>query len=380
MKYCKKCLEPSTRPNNTFNKDGICKVCEYYNSLKEVNCDERLEILHDLVSKYKIPKKETNFDCIIGVSGGKDSVRQALWARDKLGLKPLLVCLTYPPEQLTNIGAENISNLIDLGFDVHTVALAPETWKKLINLGFKNYVNICKSSELALFSTVPRLALSYKIPLVLWGENPGLQTGDSATLAEEGYDGNNLRNLNTLSGGDYQWMLDEGFSHKDLIGYSYPDQKEFENSNVQIIYLGWFMPDWSSLDNGLFSSLNGLIIKTQSPIDSGDISYVTSVDDDWVTFNQMIKYLKFGFGRATEIVNEEIRKEKISRDEGIDLVTKYDGKCNEECIESFCDYIKISKKEFWLKVMEATNKELFEISFNNEKFKAVPKFKVGIGL
>ena len=107
---------------------------------------------------------------------------------------------------------------------------------------------------------------------------------------------------------------------------------------------------------------------------------MTSVDDDWVTFNQMIKYLKFGFGRATEIVNEEIRKEKISRDEGIDLVTKYDGKCNEECIESFCDYIKISKKEFWLKVMEATNKELFEVSFNNEKFKAVPKFKVGIGL
>ena len=66
--------------------------------------------------KYKNP--DQTFDCIIGVSGGKDSTRQALFIREKLKMRPLLVCCTYPPEQLTDLGAKNLSNLIKLGFDL----------------------------------------------------------------------------------------------------------------------------------------------------------------------------------------------------------------------------------------------------------------------
>src|SRR4051812_43062486 len=117
MKYCVRCLQPDTRPNTKFSAAGVCPACDYVERLQSVDWQERYEILLDLLAGYK-RKPGQMFDCIIGVSGGKDSTRQALWVRDKLGLKPLLACLSYPPEQVTERGAQNISNLIELGFDV----------------------------------------------------------------------------------------------------------------------------------------------------------------------------------------------------------------------------------------------------------------------
>ena len=108
--------------------------------LDDVDWEERFEILQDLVKRF--PRRPGQFhDCIIGVSGGKDSTRQALWVRDKLGLNPLLVCLTYPPEQVSERGVDNLSNLIELGFDVHVLSPAPETWRKLMAAAFRRFTN-----------------------------------------------------------------------------------------------------------------------------------------------------------------------------------------------------------------------------------------------
>ena len=129
MKYCKECLQPDTRPN-TFFKDGICPACDYFKLFKKVDWEQRREILFDLVDKYKNPSAQ--YDCIIGVSGGKDSTRQAVWIRDYLKLRPLLVCIQYPPHQVTDVGNENLSNLINLGFDVFQICPAPIVWKRLM--------------------------------------------------------------------------------------------------------------------------------------------------------------------------------------------------------------------------------------------------------
>ena len=129
---------------------------------------------------------------------------------------------------------DNLSNLIELGFDVRTIAPAPETWRKLMSLSFSKFTNWCKSTELALFSAVPRLAIQYKIPLIFWGENPGLQLGDLKTLGKTGYDGNNLRYMNTLGGGGIDWIKDEGFEENILLPYLYPDVNEFEYANCKL--------------------------------------------------------------------------------------------------------------------------------------------------
>lgn len=376
MKYCISCLQPNTRPNSSFTNDGVCPACNYFSKLKNIDWQERFDILLDLIDKYSI-KGSNKHNCIIGVSGGKDSTRQALWIRDKLKLNPLLVCISYPPEQITERGVDNLSNLIELGFDVRTIAPAPETWRKLMSLSFSKFANWCKSTELALFSAVPRLAIQYKIPLIFWGENPGLQLGDLKTLGKTGYDGNNLRFMNTLSGGGIEWIKEEGFEERILLPYLYPDTNEFENANLQIVYLGWFLGDWSLVNNGVYSSLNGLELRSDLPENSGDLYGLTSLDEDWVTLNQMIKYYKFGFGRATDYVNEEIRAKRITRNQGIEIIEKYDGCCGENYIKSFCEYIEISENYFWEKVHNNMNKELFTINSNG---KIEKNFKVGIGL
>lgn len=374
MQYCTKCLQPDTRPNTKFNELGVCPACVYFASHKRIHWPSRNSILLSLVEKYRNPSAQ--YDCIIGVSGGKDSNRQARWVRDFLKLRPLLVCVSHPPHQLTGIGVDNISSLIEDGFDVITSSPAPETWRQLMRLSFDEFVNWGKSTELALFAGVPQIAIDYKIPLILWGENPGLQLGDLKTLGKEGYDGNNLRNMNTLSGGDFQWMLDGGFSEKDLILYKYPSLEEFEEHNIQIIYLGWFLGDWSLVNNGHVSALSGLKIRDDLAINTGDLYGVTSLDENWVTLNQMIKYYKFGFGRASDYVNEMIRLETIDRQEGIAIVEEFDGKCADRYISEFCEFIDITTSHFWDKVISVANKDLFEVK--NGTLQA--KFKVGTGV
>lgn len=376
MKYCTRCLQPDTRPNTAFTQEGICPACDYFEKLQEVDWQERYEILQDLLKTYK-QSTDQKFDCIIGVSGGKDSTRQALWVRDKLGLNPLLVCLSYPPEQVTERGVNNVANLIELGFDVLVSAPAPGTWKRLMRESFLQFTNWAKSTELALFSAVPQLAIRYGISLILWGENPGLQLGDLKTLGREGYDGNNLRYMNTLSGGAADWMIDAGVPKQELIPYQYPTPVEFETHGLQIVYLGWFLGDWSLINNGMNSAANGLEIRTDTVENTGDLYGVTSLDEDWVTLNQMIKYYKFGFGRVTDYVNEEIRLGRMSRDTGIALVEKYDDACSEKYIAEFCKYIDISVSQFWERVRSSVNKDLFLVEKDG---RIARKFQVGVGL
>ncbi len=377
MKYCPKCLQPDTRPNSYFTADGVCPACNYYfNAILQADWQERYDDLQDELSKYK-RKKGQFFDCIIGVSGGKDSLRQALWVRDKLGMKPLLVCLSYPPEQVTERGTDNISNMINLGFDVVISTLSPQTWKQMVREGFLSSTNWCRATEQAIISSVPQLAIRYGISLIFWGENPGLQLGDMKTVGRSGYDGNNLKYMNTVAGGGLEWMLGAGFGRDKLSPYLYPVPTEFDAAKIQIIYLGWFWQDWSQINNGMYSCTNGLQIRDDVVSNTGDLWGVSSLDEDWVTFNQMIKYYKYGFGRVTDYVNEEIRLGRMTRAKGIELVEKYDDSCSFEYIESFCSYIDITVSQFWEQVHSSVNKELFYIERDSS---ITRKFKVGVGL
>jgi len=108
MKYCKLCLQPDIRHNTLFTEEGLCPACHYFIQSKSIDWQERYEILLGLNKSIKRAPGQ-QFDCIIGVGGGKDSTRQALWVRDNLGLKPLRVSLSYPPQQVSKMGVGNTS-------------------------------------------------------------------------------------------------------------------------------------------------------------------------------------------------------------------------------------------------------------------------------
>ena len=376
MKYCLKCLQPDTRPGIRFDIYGICPACNYYDSLADVDWGERGRELLEVVN-FGRKNCHSGYDCIIGVSGGKDSTRQAFFVKEKLGMNPLLVNLGYPPEQVTQRGVDNVSNMIKHGFDCIHINPSPQVWRKLMRKGFFEYSNWAKSTELALFSSVPRLAIAYQIPLIWWGENGGLQIGDLNIVGKNGADGNSLRNMNTLGGGDISWLLDQEIDKTQILQYQYPSERDMESANLRIIFLGYFFKDWSMVENGNYSALRGLDVRRDKPWETGDHIGVSALDEDWVIVNQMIKYLKFGFGKVTEYVNEEIRIGRITREEGIELNEKFDGRCSEYYVEGFSRYIGITVEDFWQHVDKSVNKKLF-IRDGIGRYRA--KFKVGVGL
>lgn len=376
MIYCKSCLQPDTRPNTRFNEEGICPACEYHATLADVDWDERGAELLEIVEFGKA-HASSGYDCIIGVSGGKDSTRQALYVKNVLKMKPLLVSMSYPPDQITQRGVDNIANLIEQGFDCIQISPSPGIWRDLMKQGFEQFTNWAKSTEYALFSSVPRLAIAYQIPLIWWGENPGLQLGDLKTLGKTGSDGNNLRNMNTLGGGDITWLLSDQIRKNQILQYTYPSEEEMQRAGLRIVYLGYFWKDWSLLYNGTYSALRGLDVYDCAPDQIGEPYGVTALDEEWVTLNQMIKYYKFGFGRTTDYMNEEIRLGHLSREEAILITEKYDGTCSEASILRFCKFLGISLDDFWQQVSKSVNRDLFE-EVADRVFK--PKFKVGVGL
>ena len=377
MNYCCRCVQPDTRPNTVFSAAGLCPACDYVMAVRGVDWPERIDILADMLAQRRRNRAPGRFhDCIIGVSGGKDSTRQAVWVRDKFGINPLLVCLSYPPEQATDRGMDNLSNLIELGFDVLVSAPAPATWRALKREGFARFTNSFRSTELALFSAVPQIALRYGIDLILWGENPALQLGDMNTLGKTGYDGNNLRHMNTLSSG-LGWMRDAGHAPQQLLPYVYPQPEEFETAGLQIVYLGWFMGDWSLVNNAAYACAQGLRIRSDDVQHTGDLFGVTALDEDFTPINQMIKYYKFGFGRSTDYCNEEIRLGRMSRAQAVELVAAHDADCSPHYIARYCSYLGITVAAFWAQVHAAVNRRLFDIAADG---RITRRFEVGVGL
>ena len=373
MKYCINCLNTDTRPNTKFSEDGLCPPCEIYLNAESVDWEKRKSQLKEIVAFGKA-NNHSGYDCIIGVSGGKDSTRQAMYVKEVLGMKPLLVSLNYPPEQMSELGAENLSNMISLGFDCINVGCSPQIWKGLMRTAFFLYGNWAKATEIALFSSVPRLAIAYQIPLIWWGENAATVLGDLAVKGDTEFDGNRLKYSNTLAGGDINWIYNTGLEKQQVLQYSYPSDNEMQQANLRIVFLAHFWKEFSVVVNSNYAALRGLNIRKVDVEGNADYLATSMLDEDFFILNMMIKWLKFGFGKASDNMNEEIRYGWISREEGIEIVKKFDGKCSPKIVDQFCEYIEISKTQFWETVDGFVNKELFQKE-GEGVYK--PKFEVG---
>jgi N-acetyl sugar amidotransferase len=373
MKYCITCLSTDTRPNTLFSQSGKCPACEVFISHEGIDWDSRKKELQNIVQFGK-DNSSGGYDCIVGVSGGKDSTLQALYVRDVLKMNPLLVSLNYPPEHISITGAKNISNLISHGFDCINVSCAPKTWKVLMKHALVKYGNWAKATEIALFSSVPRAAIAHKIPLIWWGENASVVLGDLKMAGATPSDGNRLKYSNTLDGGNVDWITELGFEHSQVMQYLYPTDENMNKSGLKIIFLAHFWDEFTPFINGNRAAVLGLEVKTPNIYDA-DFWGTSMLDEDFMTVNMMIKWLKFGFGKATDNVNDEIRIGRMTRDQAKIIVEKFDGKCPDNIIDSFCRYLDIGKSEFWLIVDKFVDKKLFtKISEGLYK----PNFKVGI--
>lgn len=372
MRYCKKCLQPDTRPGIKFDENGVCYACLYEEEKKKIDWNAREKELKEIAEWAKKTAKGP-YHCVIGVSGGKDSTFQAVYAKEKLGLNVLLV--NSEPDQITEIGKHNIENLINLGFDVIKMRPNPKIVKKLVKKSFYKYGNPIKPTEYPLWTSAYIIADKFDIPLVIQGENAALTLGVVNTGL--GNDGNalNVNEGNTLAGGNASDWVDDEIIENELFMYQFPDKKKLIEKGIKAIYLQYYVKEWSQVYNADFSIARGLFGRTTEDLhELGRYRRYSALDSDMQIVNQMLKYYKFGFGFATDEACYDIREGRISREDAKWLVKEYDGKCGEKYIEEFCKYIEITKEEFWSVVDNLVNKELFEKDING---RWQPKFKIG---
>ncbi len=343
MRFCSKCVQSDSRPGITLDDEGVCLPCRVAEQRDSIDWAARRAEL-DGIAEWGRTHGNGEYDCIVAVSGGKDSTRQALIARDELNLKVLCVSCVGPPEMQTEVGADNLANLIGLGFDTLSMGPAPQKWKRLMRRAFDLHGNYCKSTERALYATPARFAIRMGVPLVFLGENNALTYGD--VMAGDGGEGNDIKNNNTLSGGRADELLDDDLTERDLIAYNFPTDEEMAEAGVRIVYLGYFIKDFNNFKNAEVARANGLKGRDVKREDIGAINMFDALDEDFVHVNQFLKYLKLGFGKTSDEVCEAIRLGRMTRDEAIDLVRRFDGRVHDRYVRKFCSYLGMTREEF----------------------------------
>ena len=356
MKYCKKCLYPNTKPQLQFDERGICSACNNHKLKDEVNWVKKKEDLLLILEKYR-SKNDNNYDCIIPVSGGKDSTFQTYTIKETFGLNPLAV--NFHPHDQTEIGRKNLENLKQLGVDCIEFSANPLVYSKLAKFGLVELGDFQWPEHIGIFTIPVQVAVRYKIPLIIWGENPQLEYGqptniDTDTILD--------REWNEKNGGYFldkikpKDMTKYGFKTKELIPYIYPSDDDIRQIGVTGIFLGSYIK-WD-----LFKQLDfvkELGFSENDEVKEGTYDKWENLDVYFTVFHDYFKFLKYGFGRTTDHTSIEIRYERITRAQGIELIKKYEGKIPRKYLDKFLKSADISEQEFHDICDKFTNKEIF---------------------
>lgn len=356
MKYCKKCIMPSTRPEQVF-KQGICDACwSAEEKHLEIDWNARRNEFETILQRYRGTGE--NYDCIIPVSGGKDSCYQAITMRDEYGMTPL--CVTHTPCELTEVGLKNLNFLRDEGFDLIQVSPNRKAYREMVRVGFFKLGDCCWPEHVGIFTAPIRVAVNYNVPLLIWGENSQFEYGGPASKRDNPILDRNWLEQFQMCGYRVSDLVHEGIDLNSVKTFSYPSDEELERVGVTGLFLGYY-EKWDSKRNADLVIERGWSPNPCGPVE-GAHNDIENLDCKWIGgLHDYMKYLKYGYGRATDQLCIEIRAGRMSRDEAINaLEQSSEGKVPWRYIPDFLDYLSITESEFFANLDRFTNKRLFE--------------------
>lgn len=358
MRYCAHCALPDTKPDLSFDDKGVCKACRNYENRKAVDWDARLKELSAIFDKYR-SKDSTRWDCIIPVSGGKDSHFQVIKALE-LGMNPL--CVTATTCDLSEVGRQNIESIKKLGVDYMEFTVNPIVRHKMNRIGLMQVGDISWPEHSSIFTIPVRAAVQFGVPLILWGENAQNEYGGPASACETNVlDRRWLEEFGGLLGLRVSDLVGlEGIEKKNLVAFTYPTDEELARVGVTGLYMGYYIP-WDSYTNVLVAQAHGF--STTTNVIEGSIVTYENLDNHQTGIHDYFKFLKFGFGRATDIASHHVRRARLTRQDAMKLVKMHDGKFPwtylGKPIEKILEPLDISVEEF-IKICDRfTNKKIF---------------------
>jgi len=314
-------LLPSTKPDLFFNDEGVCNACTAFYNRASINWEEREKDFLEIVGKFK-SENASNWDCIIPVSGGKDSTFQVVKILE-LGFNPL--CVTATTCDLSKIGRKNLDNIRNLGVDHVEFSPNPVVRAKLNRIGLEQVGDISWPEHLGIFTIPIRAAIEYRVPLIIWGENSQNEYGGLAASQNNNVlDKRWLTEFGGLLGLRISDLTDSyGLTKRELIPYQYPSDKELEKIGVTGLFLGHYFK-WDGLNNYILAQAHGF--NSLGRVIEGSVVDYENLDNYQTGIHDYFKFLKFGYSRATDIASVLIRRGRISRTQGLEMVKMHDGK------------------------------------------------------
>lgn len=336
VEFCRKCTLSNQRPRVTFI-EGTCSACVFSEVKGQTDWDSREEELEALLSRYR--SKGGDYDVIVPCSGGKDGGFVAHQLQERYGMKVLAV--TWAPIAATDIGRANLDAFVASGFDhimgrPKTTVLQRLVRDSLIDIGdpFQPFIYGQANFPLS-------MAKAFGVGLIMYGENGEVEYGGDMSGSESPLKLTSNASGHYFSGKPLAHWVDKGYTESDLHLFQAPA----DTSAIEQHFFGYYKR-WDPQENFYYASEN-LGFMPNPERSEGTYSKYASLDDKFDGFHYFLGYLKFGIGRATSDSAHEIRDGKISRDEGIALVKKYDGEFPKKYFSEFLDFIDLSESEFW---------------------------------
>jgi N-acetyl sugar amidotransferase len=312
---------PETRPDILFDDAGICSACRHFEARPSIDWDARKTELLQVLDEFR-SRDGSGYDCVVPVSGGKDSTYQVLKMLE-LGLNPLCVCASTC--YLSPIGRRNLENLKRLGVDLVEVSVNPKIRRRINRFALTHVGDISWPEHVTIFTIPVRVAVQYGVRLIVWGENSQNEYGGPATAAQDRI--LNRRWLEEFGGLIGLRVSDlvgqDGIAARHLIQYTYPSDEDLASVGVTGIFLGYYLP-WDGFSNALLAQGHGFELWPR-PVEGALLPY-ENLDNLFHGIHDYFKFLKFGFGRATDHACMQVRRDRLSRADAIELVRRHDGK------------------------------------------------------
>lgn len=352
MRYCARCIMPDTRPNVTLDEEGVCNACRTHERKREIDWEAREKAFRQAVQHAQ--ERSEGYDCLIPVSGGKDSTWQVVTCLE-YGLNPLAV--SWKPPARTEVGRQNLDNLVSLGVDHVDYQVSPEVERKFLYAALARFGDPAIPMHMALFNIPLRLAVALRVPLVVWGENSAVEYGSTderlqGFVLDEAW----LRQYGVMHGTTAPDWVSDTLTERELTPYFGPRAEELEAAGVSAVFLGEFF-GWDPERSLRVAQEHGFRTRPEGP-KTGYYDYA-DIDDDFISIHHWLKWPKFGFTRTFDNLSLEIRNGRMTRDEAIEILRRRGDETPLEDIDRFCGFLGITREHFFEVVERFRNPEVW---------------------
>jgi N-acetyl sugar amidotransferase len=351
-RYCQHCILPETRPGVKLDSEGVCQGCRNAETKARLDWSQRAAAFQEVAEHAK--SRAQGYDCVIPVSGGKDSYWQVVTCLEH-GLHPLCVTYAYPGR--TELGEQNLGHLLRLGVDHLEFRTNPRVERIFVEEAFRRHAISGLVTHMAIYSVPIRVAASYDIPLVVYGENSAFEYGsEDDRLTGAQLDHHWLRSFGVTGGTTAEDWIGERLTRDDLTPFFVPPAELLAAKDIKVIFLGYYF-HWDPENSLRIAAQHGFRARAEGAR-VGHVNYV-NIDDDLLGVHHHPKWHKFGITRSWDTLSMEIRCGRLSRAEAIEILRKRGDETPWEDIRLFCEFIGMSRDEYFATLESFRNHEVW---------------------